>query len=274
MRFCSSCGSALTETAAFCENCGAASPGNTSATAQAAGGANALSSPLAAALAYALGAITGLFFLLKEPYRRDRYTRFHSLQSILYYLAAAVFWVAYMIASALLRVISFGFSIWFTLPASIVLSLGLFAYWIFLMYKAYRGESYKIPYLGDIAASASEPDDLPSSVAGALTYTLGFVTGIVFLLVEPFKRDSFVRFNAFQSIFASIACFLIAVCWGILTGALFFASVGALWLLLLFVWLAIRAAMCVGWIYLIHEAYQGKRVMIPVIAELAAKQAG
>ena len=42
---------------------------------------------------------------------------------------------------------------------------------------------------------------MDTNVVGALTYLAGFVTGIVFLVLDPYKSNSFVRFHAFQSIF-------------------------------------------------------------------------
>ena len=39
---------------------------------------------------------------------------------------------------------------------------------------------------------------MDTNVVGALTYLAGFVTGIVFLVLDPYKSNSFVRFHAFQ----------------------------------------------------------------------------
>ena len=47
-------------------------------------------------------------------------------------------------------------------------------------------------------SAQSEPKRLDTNVVGALTYLAGFVTGIVFLLLDPYKSNSFVRFHAFQ----------------------------------------------------------------------------
>lgn len=279
MPFCTSCGSNLTPDMQFCSSCGA--PLSAVATTPAGGtfagepGARAaVSFKSAGALAYLLTVVTGLYFLLAEPYRRDRYVRFHSLQAILYYLAAVAIWTAYWVLSFMLRLLSFGASGWITFPVSILLAFAMVAYWAILMYKAYQGENYKVPYLGDIAESCSRSEELPSSVAGSLSYVLAFVTGIIFLVSDRYKRDPFVRFHAFQSIFASIAYFVVVIFWGALTGALFFASLGTLWMVLLLGWMAFRAAVCAGWFYLMHEAYQGRRVRIPVIGGFAAKQAG
>ena len=45
---------------------------------------------------------------------------------------------------------------------------------------------------------------MTSNIAGALCYLLTFITGILFLVLEPYKRDRFVRFHAFQSIFFGV----------------------------------------------------------------------
>src|SRR5215475_1186409 len=44
-----------------------------------------------------------------------------------------------------------------------------------------------------------------SRLIAALSYLLGFITGIVFLFVEPYAKDDFVRFHARQSIVFSVA---------------------------------------------------------------------
>ena len=81
------------------------------------------------ALAYLLGFVTGIFFLLTE--KENEYIRFHAVQSTL------VFGVLFI-----LNFVPFlGF---FILPFALVL-------WIFLMYKAYSGEKYKLPFIGDFA---------------------------------------------------------------------------------------------------------------------------
>lgn len=278
MRYCSSCGSPLGEGVEFCGSCGMPVPSTGAAQSP---GAPPAAAPISAAgasdmtraLPYLLTVLTGLYFLLAEPYRRDRVMRFHALQAIFFYLAAVIVWAIYWAGSTLLVTVGFGFSVWITYPISIILALAMAAYWIFLMYKAYRGEIYKIPRLGDLAESAAAPDELPQSVAGFLTYTLAFITGIVFLLVSRYKRDSFVRFHAFQSIFASIAYVIIVIVLSALISALFFSGGFMLWRVVVLLFLAFRLAVLAGWFYLMYEAYQGRRPLIPGIAELAAKQA-
>ena len=56
---------------------------------------------------------------------------------------------------------------------------------------------------------------LTPNVAGALTYLLGLITGILFLVIDPFKTDRFVRFHAFQSIFFNVAWIAFWIVWTI-----------------------------------------------------------
>jgi uncharacterized membrane protein len=110
-----------------------------------------LTSNVAAALAYILGFITGIVFLVLEPYKHDRFVRFHAMQSILYSAAGIVFRIGWSIlVSALIDV-----SGWATLvlvPVGLVISLGLFCFWLFLMYQAYSNREFRIPIIGAIAA--------------------------------------------------------------------------------------------------------------------------
>jgi uncharacterized membrane protein len=100
---------------------------------------------------------------------------------------------------------------------------------------------------------------LTDNVAGALAYVT-IIPAIVFLVVEPFNKKSFVRFHAFQSLFFFVA-------WVILDIGLSFVPVPLVWTFL-------RLALFVIWIILMVKAYQGQRFKLPVIGDLAAQQAG
>jgi len=110
-------------------------------------------------------------------------------------------------------------------------------------------------------------------MAALLTYIVGFITGIIFLVLEPYKRDPFVRFHAFQSIFLSAAYILVFIAWGMVSGALFFATLGVMWQLLLVGWILLRLAFFVLWLFMMYKAYHNERFMLPVIGPLAASQA-
>ena len=63
---------------------------------------------------------------------------------------------------------------------------------------------------------------LTPNVAGALAYLVGAITGILFLVIDPFKTDRFVRFHAFQSIFFNLAWIGFWILWtivGLMLGA-------------------------------------------------------
>ena len=111
-----------------------------------------MASNVAGLLAYILGLITGIIFLVIEPYKNDKFVRFHAFQSIFFNVALIVFWIAYMILTSILTFVSFGFLGLVMGMVALLVSLAILAYWIFLMYKAYNNELYKIPFIGDLAA--------------------------------------------------------------------------------------------------------------------------
>lgn len=113
----------------------------------------------------------------------------------------------------------------------------------------------------DAGASA-----MADNVAGALCYSLGLITGILFLVLAPYNKNPNIKFHAFQSIFLCIVCVVLS--WGL--SILFLAM--NLWSLL-FVVALIRLAMFVFWLFIILQTYQGKRIVLPVIGPFAEQQA-
>ena len=111
----------------------------------------ALTPNIAGALAYSLGIITGILFLVLEPYRRDRFVRFHAMQSILYFVAAVAFNILWSIMVGFLISVS-GWIALVALPIRLLISLALFGLWLFLMFQAYSQREFRIPILGAIAA--------------------------------------------------------------------------------------------------------------------------
>jgi uncharacterized membrane protein len=112
---------------------------------------------------------------------------------------------------------------------------------------------------------------LTSNVAAALSYIT--IVGIVFLVIDQFKNDKFVRFHSFQSVFFAVACFafwIVEVIVLRVLGMISFAVLGVFSLLFLVVWLALF----VVWVLLVVQAYSNKQFKLPIIGDLAAKQAG
>jgi uncharacterized membrane protein len=97
-----------------------------------------LDANVAAALAYAIGWVTGLIFYFLE--RDNAFVRFHALQSTIVFGALSIAWMVS------LSIPPFGWLVAFVIipPLSAVL-------WLILMYKAYQGERYKVLWAGDMA---------------------------------------------------------------------------------------------------------------------------
>jgi len=111
-----------------------------------------MSSNVAGLLAYILGFITGIIFLVLEPYNKDKFVRFHAFQSIFFSVALIAFWIVWTILSAVLGVVTFGIMAVVMAIIGLLIALVIFGYWIFLMYKAYNNERYMIPFIGPLAA--------------------------------------------------------------------------------------------------------------------------
>jgi uncharacterized membrane protein len=107
-------------------------------------------------------------------------------------------------------------------------------------------------------------------VIAALSYLLGFVTGIVFLYLEPYNQDEFVRFHARQSIGFSIAWFAINIIFGVFIAVLPHALGG----IFNFLIDLINIALAVFWIFLMYKAYTGERYRIPELADVIDGVAG
>jgi uncharacterized membrane protein len=127
---------------------------------------------------------------------------------------------------------------------------------------------------GPSSGGAAFDRPIPSNGAAALAYLVGFITGIIFLVIEPYKRDSYVRFHAFQSIFLSAVYVAVFMVWGAISGTLFVVSLGFLWSVLLLLWALLRLAFFLLWLFMMYKAYNNERFMLPFIGPLAAKQAG
>ena len=96
-----------------------------------------------------------------------------------------------------------------------------------------------------------------ANVAAALSYLVGFVTGIIFLLVE--KENKFVRFHAMQSTLLFV---------GIVAIDIFLQLVPILGaLVVIFVVIPLSAFL---WLYLMFRAYQGDEFKLPLVGQMAA----
>lgn len=99
---------------------------------------------------------------------------------------------------------------------------------------------------------------LEPNIAAMLSYLLGFITGIIFLVIE--KNDKFVRFHALQSIIVSGALFLVSTVLG------WIPIIG--WLIVFF----LGPIGFIIWILLLYKAYKGQWYEFPIAGKIAKEQ--
>jgi len=116
--------------------------------------------------------------------------------------------------------------------------------------------------------AAGGTSGLSDNAAGAIAY-LTIIPAILFLVMEPYNRNSYVRFHAWQSILLCVAAIAVDLVLGVvLVFALMFSPFlyVAAWRLIELFWLVV-------WLVCIANAAQGKRFKLPVIGNLAEQQA-
>lgn len=108
-----------------------------------------LTDNVASALCYLALVLTGVLFLFLEPYNRNKAIRFHAFQSIFV-------WIGIMLGSAGVRIV-FGnildgpHTYWLMDLIWSAFSLGVIALWLTLMYRAYMGQRWVAPVVGEMA---------------------------------------------------------------------------------------------------------------------------
>jgi len=104
---------------------------------------------VASLLCYICMPITSIIFLLIEKENKD--VQFHAWQGTAFGVAYIVAIVALQILAAILGAIAniLGVIIGLLIP---ILGIVAFVLWIICLIKAYQGERWKIPYIGDFAA--------------------------------------------------------------------------------------------------------------------------
>jgi uncharacterized membrane protein len=122
------------------------------------------------------------------------------------------------------------------------------------------------------APTPQSSSGMQNNLAAALSYIT--IVGIIFLLIEPYNKIRFVRFHAFQSVFFCAAWFVFWVGWWILSGILAAMTHGATLFLTFPLSMLISLGFFVGWILCVVKAYGNQEFKLPIIGDLAAKQAG
>jgi uncharacterized membrane protein len=115
--------------------------------------------------------------------------------------------------------------------------------------------------------SDSNPSGLSDNAAGGIAY-ITLIPAIIFLIAAPFKNSSYVRFHAWQSIFFFVAWAAIDILVGVVQN-LVPSAVFLTFTVLQLVGLAIF----VVWIFVFVSAFNGNRIKLPILGDLAEKQA-
>lgn len=104
-------------------------------------------SRLFGALAYLLFFVSGILLLNLEPYSKDEYVRFHARQSIVF----SIVWIALMVIFSVFTAVLPGPIGRLLFGIKHLVDFGFAILWVFLMYKAYTGERFRVPQLSDWA---------------------------------------------------------------------------------------------------------------------------
>jgi len=120
--------------------------------------------------------------------------------------------------------------------------------------------------------TSSAAAGIEENVAAALCYLVGVLTGVLFLVLEPYNRNRVIRFHAFQSIFVWIAAMVVGIVLSMVS-YVFVAVPFIGWLIYILLWTAFSLGLLVLWIFLMYKAYNKERFVLPVIGEWAEKQA-
>ena len=113
---------------------------------------------------------------------------------------------------------------------------------------------------------------LEDNVPGALCYLVGFITGIIFMVMEPYSRRPFVRFHAFQSILFSVAWIALSIAISIAFGIM--GIVSHMWLIFLPLRMLIGFLGFVLWLFCMYKAYNREWFQLPIVGPIALKQSG
>ena len=117
---------------------------------------------------------------------------------------------------------------------------------------------------GSYGTTSAPATPMAENVAGMLAY-FTIIPAIIFLLIEPYNRNRFVRFHSFQCLFTAVALLVLHVVlsfFGYIIPVLMFG-----------VWGLLGLAELALWILLVVKTYQHEMFKLPIVGDLAEKQA-
>jgi uncharacterized membrane protein len=115
--------------------------------------------------------------------------------------------------------------------------------------------------------SATNQSGLSENAAGGLAY-ITVIPAIIFLIVAPYNKSSYIRFHSWQCIFMAIAWWVLDIAIWVFGRIMVFFRVITWGLYPL-----VALAMLILWIMVLIKAFNGERFKLPIIGDLAEKQA-
>jgi uncharacterized membrane protein len=110
---------------------------------------------------------------------------------------------------------------------------------------------------------------LTSNTAAAIAY-LTFIPAVIFLILDPYKRDPFVRFHAIQCLALTVVSIAVGIVLAIIAVPLVMAG---MWTVAHLLSRLVNLAFFVVWLICIIQASQGKWFKLPVIGDFSLNQA-
>lgn len=148
MAFCPNCGSQIAD-GTTCPKCPGAAPGAIVPAAGTTTAGSGLTDNMAGALAY-VTIIPAIIFLVAEPFNKNRFIRFHAFQCLFFAVAWTALWIVLRI---IVQIPVLG---WATILLWPLVSLAGFIIWVILVMKAYQGQKFKLPIIGDMAEKQAD----------------------------------------------------------------------------------------------------------------------
>jgi uncharacterized membrane protein len=121
------------------------------------------------------------------------------------------------------------------------------------------------PPPGSYGTTSAPATPIAENVAGMLAY-FTIIPAIIFLLIEPYNRNRFVRFHSFQCLFTCAALIVLQIVLSVFSHILPVLMFG--------VWGLLGLAELALWILLVVKAYQHEMFKLPIVGDLAEQQAG
>jgi uncharacterized membrane protein len=115
---------------------------------------------------------------------------------------------------------------------------------------------------------------LDENIASAACYVLGWITGIIFFVME--KDNKTVRFHAMQSILTFLPLMIILWIIGAIVGMMIIGAAGigaiGIWGIVSLIMTLLWIVMLLLWLFLMFKAYQGEKFLVPIVGPIAESQ--